>query len=284
MKISIIIPTYKRVSYLEKIVKSLLKESVYINEIIVVNTGNADITFKNNLIKVIKSNNLIIGKNVALKQIRSKWVLILDDDLVLNTNTISKFISASLKYKFDGASGIITQELNYKNVFLKYCKYGRQTFFKTPSLNFNIKDIKPYKASFLPGGFLFCKKSVFEKVGFYDSKYLLPFFNEDTDITVRMVKSGFNLMIIPKIKVVHLKAQTGGVRRLKQENKWFYAFGFNNSYFYIKNYSLFIYLLYCLFNVRDHLFVMKKLKFDLYYNYLKGIYYGYKTSSKFFNS
>ena len=119
------------------------------------------------------------------------------------------------------------------------------------------------------------RKSALQAGGF-DEKYILPFYNEDTDLTVRLKKMG-SLLIFPNIKAKHLKAPFGGVRRKQINNLKYYAFGFNNSYFYVKNYSIYTYFLYSIFNIRDHLSVIKVANFNLYFIYLKGIYEGYKN-------
>ncbi len=282
MKITVLIPTYKRKKYLNSLIKSLLLEKEYIKEIIILNTSKDSLNYKNKLINVLKNDNLLEGKNICLHKAKSDWVLILDDDLVLNKNTLSMFVKVIQKVKFSAASGVLIQKLKYKNYFLKKTIYGKQTFFRLPSLQYKkLFSKKPYKADFLPGGFMLLNKKDALKIGGFDTKYILPFYNEDTDLTVRLKKAGYNLYVLPFIKAKHIKAKRGGVRQKQSQNAWYYAFGFNNSYFYIKNYSLFIYFLYSVFNVRDHLSVIKLADFNLYLSYLKGIYEGYKNSQLF---
>ena len=94
MNFSIIIPTYKRKKYLNSLLKSLLTEKKYIREILILNTSEDTFLYKNKLIKVIKNNNLLVGKNICLKKAQSNWVLILDDDLILYKNILQNFYKA----------------------------------------------------------------------------------------------------------------------------------------------------------------------------------------------
>lgn len=279
-KITIIIPTYKREKLLNNIIKQLLCEKELIKKIIVINTSKGDINVPNsNLITILYNSNLLKGKNKAIKMVKTSWVLFLDDDIKLGKNTLSHFIRMSKKLNFDAGSGLLLQKYVAKNFFLKTVFYGMLTFFKVGSLNYkNLYSKKPYQADFLPGGFLFVKTSSILKVGGFDSNYLLPFFNEDTDLSVRLKALKCKLMILPSIKAYHLKWKSGGVRKKINLRKWYYAFGFNNSYFIIKNYSVLHYLYYSCFNLRDHLHVIKQFNLTIFVSYLRGIFYGYKKS------
>lgn len=279
-KITIIIPTYKREKLLNSIINQLLCEKELIKKIIVINTSKDDVNVPNsNLITIFYNSNLLKGKNKAIKMVKTPWVLFLDDDIKLGKNTLSHFIRMSKKLNFDASSGLLIQDYAVKNIFLKTVFYGRLTFFKVGSLNYkNLYSKKPYQADFLPGGFLFVKTRSILKVGGFDSNYLLPFFNEDTDLSVRLKALKCKLMILPSIKAYHLKWKSGGVRKKINLRKWYYAFGFNNSYFIIKNYSVLYYLYYSCFNLRDHLHVIKQFNLAIFVSYLRGIFYGYKKS------
>lgn len=279
-KITIIIPTYKRENLLNTLLNQLLCEKVYIKKIIVINTAEVEINVpKGSIISVLNSSNLLKGKNKAIKLVKTPWVLFLDDDIVLYKNTIITFLKATKKHKFDACSGLLIQKNTNKNIFLKWVFYGKLSFFKVGLLNYkNLYSKKPYEADFLPGGFLFVKTSSLLKVGSFDTSYLLPFFNEDTDLTVRLKALKYKLMILPSVKARHLKWKSGGVRKKIKLKNWYYAFGFNNSYFIIKNYSVLHYLLYSLFNFRDHLHVIKTQNLIIFISYIKGIFYGYKQT------
>lgn len=276
--ITVIIPTLNRQKLLLKLVKSL-NTHTKIDKIIVVNTSSVNIKFNTQKTLVINNKNLLVGKNIALNTVKTPWVLFLDDDILIKPDVINSFLQNFNKYSFDAASGLIIQKNFIKNLLINSTPYGFFTFFKVGSLNYkNVYKSKPYKCNFLPGGFLFVKTSCIKNVGGFDQKYLFPYFNEDTDVTLRMQKFGYKIMVIPNITAVHLKHKSGGTRTKISVKDWYYAFGFNNSYFYFKNFNLFYYFLYFLFNLRDFANVLLKFNIRVYIMYIKGILYGYKKS------
>lgn len=292
MKITIIIPTLNRKlnldSTLDKIAPLLQKD--FVDYVLILNNSDEKIKTKSHpKIKVINygsKKSLLFMKNDALKKVTSRYTVIMDDDLDFNVNVFRQFIRSSKKYKFDLASPLVIANNNYKKpdliLYVKYCFFS---FYKVGSLNYeNLKTIQPHCVDFLPGCFIFGKTNAFKKIE-YDENYILPYYNEDTDYTLNLKKIGLKMLVLPTIKIRHLKNPLGGTRNPQSLNNWYFAFGFNNAYFLIKNFNFFYYLLYSLFRFRDHLFVVKQFKYTIYKSYLAGILHGIKKArSVRFNS
>jgi len=282
-KITVVIPTYNRSKLLKKTVNTLLKESNNVSKIIVLNTAKKPLNSFKNVKKVQIQNvyplNLLQAKNSAFKNIKNTWSLILDDDLLFNSNLPKKFVNNINKFKFDAACGLVKSKREYKFWEIEnYNYYGKMLFCGVANLNFNnLKSTKPYLVDFAPGGFLFVKTKVIKNLSF-DTNYILPFFNEDTDITHRMVKKGYKIMFFSDIECFHLQYKKGGNRKKVSKKYWFYAFGFNNSYFIVKNFGLFKYFLYSIFRCFDHFYVLRQFSIKIYLSYIKGIYGGYKKA------
>ncbi|PIR42970.1 hypothetical protein COV24_04930 [candidate division WWE3 bacterium CG10_big_fil_rev_8_21_14_0_10_32_10] len=277
--VTILIPTCDRPKELKKTLRTLSRvvEEPFLHKVLVINNSFTKIPqkwakHKRVIIKNYYPLNLLESKNKALSQIKSKWVLVLDDDLLFDPNVVKKFVDYSKKYKFNVATGLLKEKNRYKIFdFLNFSTYGKLTFYKVACLNTHkILSNKPHYIDFAPGGFMFAKTSILKKIK-YDTNYLFPFYNEDTHLTLNAKK----VMFFPKIKALHLKAKKGGNRNISNLKDWYYAFGFNNSYFVNKNFSGFYYFLYSVFRARDHLHVLKKPNLSLLLTYIKGIYYGY---------
>jgi GT2 family glycosyltransferase len=277
-KVTVVIPTYNnRIECLENLLQVLNKESL---SVVILNTSSTDYKTKYKNVKVLKIPNLLKAKNYVISLVKTPWILFLDDDLVLKGGEVKAFLNHLNKERFDAASGLV-KENNPRYSFpdpLYFYKYATMTFYKVGCLNHK-KPLKKcaYNADFLPGGFLFVKTDALKKICGFNENYIFPFYNEDTDLTVRIKGLGLKLLVIPTICVLHLK-ESGGVRTKIAETELYYAFGFNNCYFITNNWGIWYYMLYSIFRCRDHLHVLKKLNTRIYKSYLKGIINGYKKS------
>nr|MBP7859978.1 hypothetical protein [Patescibacteria group bacterium] len=174
-------------------------------------------------------------------------------------------------------SGFLIENKKYKKfINPQYLKF---TFYKLAFINHKNISSNIESVDFLPGGFMLAKTKVLLELGGWDTNFLYPFYNEDTDITYRIKRAGYKLGFTNHSRAFHLKAK-GGVRKNLDKN-FFYAFGFNNSYHYIKNFGFFYYFLYSIFTLSDVFFVLRQ--FNLYYivEYIKGIIYGVKKAKNF---
>ncbi|UOR03949.1 glycosyltransferase [Hymenobacter aerilatus] len=106
-KVSIIIPTYNRASYLKKAVESILFQNFDDYEIIIVDNASTDNTEE--IIKEIGSNKIIYCKNKenigmignhnrALSLIKGEYIHIFSDDDTMCQNSISKKVAILDKY------------------------------------------------------------------------------------------------------------------------------------------------------------------------------------------
>lgn len=169
--------------------------------------------------------NLGFGKahNQILRNLKTKYVLILNPD--------SKVLSGTLKYL-----------LNYMNVNtdvgIASCKlektdgsidWASHRGFPTPWASFlyyflkndklyhlTDKDMtKSHEVDSVVGAFMFIRKEVFDKIGFFDEDYFL--YAEDIDLCYRAKRAGFKVMYIPEIKAIHLKGISSGIKSHSQQ-------------------------------------------------------------------
>lgn len=98
--ISVVIPTFNRFIYLERAIKSVLNQTISVNEIIIVDDGSDDGTSEfihsnyPNLKYIFQSNSGVsAARNTGIKAASSNWIAFLDSDDAWVTNKIQKQIT-----------------------------------------------------------------------------------------------------------------------------------------------------------------------------------------------
>jgi len=285
-QVTVVIPTKDRSRVLTPLINSVLKNSK-VKTVFILNNSASKIRLSANLddrVKVynLPDLNLLQAKNYISGFIATRWVLILDDDIRINPDVIDSFINYSKNYYFDIASGILTEENRYSYYDpVKFTKYGKYSFYGVPSLNTeNLPAKYPYRAQVVPGGFMFLRSFVLQKISF-DTNYLPPFYNEDSDFQLTALKIGYIMLIFNDISALHLKHKSGGLRVYsKFSSDWWYALGFNNIYFRVKNFNTYKLFLYFVFRPQDLIFVIRQKNLNFLINFLLGQLYGYKKAKK----
>jgi GT2 family glycosyltransferase len=80
------------------------------------------------------------------------------------------------------------------------------------------------------------KREIFEICGGFDGKYEGNAVREDTDMCVRVRKSGYRILYDPRAALVHYMENSGGSRAAGGEEYWRIFFK-NQCYFYMKNFK-----------------------------------------------
>ena len=98
--ISVVIPTFNRLIYLERAIKSVLNQTISVNEIIIVDDGSDDGTSEfvhsnyPNIKYIFQSNSGVsAARNTGIKAASSNWIAFLDSDDAWVTNKIQKQIT-----------------------------------------------------------------------------------------------------------------------------------------------------------------------------------------------
>lgn len=105
------------------------------------------------------------------------------------------------------------------------------------------------KINFATGCCILFRKEVFNKIGFFDDRYFLYF--EDADLSIRLIKAGFEILYVPSAIIWHINAASSSVGSKLQE------------YFITRNRLLF-----------GFLYGSFKLRFALYKESMKFLFFG----------
>ena len=212
--LSVIIPTRNRVKSLKLLLESLAvpaRIGIPETEIIVVDNGSTDEThgWLDAQCEQNQSGGLIIldeprpGKsnalNRALSVARGEIFMILDDDVVIQSNCLAKHAEAHAATQFAALQGRI---LAGKDSVGNPADANRLREYNIPLIDYG-EEIVAIRG--LTGTNMSFKRAVFEKVGFFDPR-LGPGaagFSEDTEYSIRIRKAGFKIGYTPHAIVYH---------------------------------------------------------------------------------
>jgi len=99
LNISVVIPTYNRASFILRALDSVLKQTVSVDEIIIIDDGSTDNTkdiLKNyTSIKYIYQNNQGVSsaRNKGIQEAKNEWIAFLDSDDIWHKEKIEKQVS-----------------------------------------------------------------------------------------------------------------------------------------------------------------------------------------------
>jgi GT2 family glycosyltransferase len=263
MKVSIIIPTYNRNKILCNTIKNILLFRDYYHELIVVDqTTKHDAEtgfFLENLSKEKKIillhlnyPNLPNARNEGIKKSTGDIIIFLDDDVAINENFIPAHLSAYDDPKTGCTTGpvrIINSRRTENIVFKKHfspkmiLKIIFFFFARTKASYVSrfgvISDFSITKKCHADTGIgcnLAFRRVIFETCGFFDTNYTGNAIREDTDMCLRVKRTGYNIIYHPKAGLVHFMENSGGTRSSNTEDYWKNLLK-NQCYFYIKNFS-----------------------------------------------
>ena len=192
MNVSVIIPTFNRLSLISRAINSVLSQTIKPFEIIVVDDGSRDNTsnfIKNKYksVKLIKQKNLGVSKarNVGIKNSSGDWIALLDSDDEWKKNKLEVQIKSLSEY--DYYSVCHTNEIWIRNGIRvnqkkRHQKYGGYIFDKC----LDICRISPSSIIF--------KKNIINEVGWFDEGLSIC---EDYDLWLR-ITANYKILFIDK--------------------------------------------------------------------------------------
>lgn len=210
MKISVIVTNWNGKSLLKKNLETIIQKSPEAEEIILADDCSVDdsLIFARKLqkkypkLKIIShSKNFGFGANSnhAVQKSKGDLVVLLNNDIVPHTGYIKNTLKHFSNPKVFGVS---FAELGHENWARFFWKQGYLQH--EPGVS-NIN--KTHISGWVSGGSSIIRKSLFEKLGGFDSIYK-PFYSEDLDLGFRAWKSGYTLLWEPKSIVEHKHEST----------------------------------------------------------------------------
>jgi len=196
MKISVVIPTYNRISLVARAIDSVLKQSLSPYEIIVVDDGSDDSTSemiqnKYKSVRLIRQQNsgVSAARNNGIKHAKGDWIGLLDSDDEWTGKKLENQTDRLIKtpgYDFCHTNEIWIRNGVRVNQRKKHEKYGGYIFDKC----LDICRISPSSVLF--------RKNILDHIGWFDSQ--LPVC-EDYDLWLR-ITSEYRILFIDEPLII----------------------------------------------------------------------------------
>jgi len=278
MLCSIVIPTVNRQDVARDLVASLRKQSYPHIEIVVVDQttfADAALAQDANLVYIHRdAPSTTLARNAGVEAAKGDIVLFLDDDVeipdVYLVESLMEFFTKNSSYA--GAALMIedkNSELNRENQrmstrVMSVTWSGRVL----PFARGVEQDVKAPRG----GGVAYRRKAIVD-VGGFDSRYVGNAMREETDFSLRVVRSIGPIRFLPKLRIIHLALPRGGSRSADRM-RWYRDFFANELLFQLTHFSRLALLLFFMRKLRPILACM------LWYG--KGKPIGFKTPFKGF--
>ncbi|MGV6845019.1 MAG: glycosyltransferase family 2 protein [Lutibacter sp.] len=196
-KIDVIIPTLGRANYLKNVLMDLSKQTILPSKVIIVEQNSLENSISgldflsenwpfqidHTLIHKLGACN---ARNIALSKVTGDWVFFADDDIRLNDKIIEETFKSIQLYQAEAVTISCLQQKeieNEKNI-IQHTTFGSGTsFVKTQKL----KNLK------------------------FDLAYEFGY-GEDADFGMQLRNSGIDILYLPIVQMIHLKAPVGGFR------------------------------------------------------------------------
>jgi glycosyltransferase involved in cell wall biosynthesis len=202
--VSVVIPTLNRYVYLKDVFKDLEKQTYTNFEVIVVDQTDP---FDENVYKgwnldlkywYQKEKALWKARNDAIKSAKGQFILLYDDDSLVDANWIEIHLKALDYYQVDLSSGVSISTIGAKvPEHYSYFRWSDQ----------------------LDTGNVLLKREIFDDIGLFDTKFEKQRMG-DGEYGLRAYLAGYRNISNPLAKRIHLKVGEGGLRQMGSWDGW----------------------------------------------------------------
>ncbi len=279
--ISVIIPTYNRDKCVVDCLESILKQDYGAYEIIVVEQSDVPQPLKDEYLKNhpeiktvrITPPNRCAAKSKGIQTASGEIALICDDDIIAPVNLLTTHVSRYANEKTGAVSTRVLEEgqpETYTSRVLRFSFYGR--------IYNNSHSKWSGKTQYLNGGNMSFRKSVFDKTGYFDDKYIGTGMMEEPDISIRIRRLGYDIYFDGGCTVMHYPQYNGNYEiRNKKRIQWYKDFYYNFARYHLKHriywrYALsFIWMFLLLINQKIKYNATNKELLEIYLNLIKPL-------------
>ena len=209
--LTIVIPTYNRIDLLRDCLASLREQTYTDSEIVVVDDGSrenitafVDAEFPAaRVLKLADNLGFASAVNAGLREVRTRYVMLLNNDMTLEPDCIEKMLGAVGVDGADMAAPLVLFKDDPEVVYSagdRMRKNGRPEAigFREP-----LEGFEPAREVFgVSAGAAIYKKEVFDTVGLFEERFVAYF--EDADIAFRARLAGFSAVCVPEARAYHV--------------------------------------------------------------------------------
>ena len=231
MHLSVIIVNYNVKHFLEQALTAVFQsETSFDFDVYVVDNNSADGSVEMvrthfpqvHLMAETENHGFSKANNLAIKKSMARYVLLLNPDTVIETDTLQKSVDFMETTPIAGGLGV--KMIDGRGNFLPESKRG----FPSPLVAFykmtGLSTLFPQSTTFgkyhlsyldknevhevevLSGAFMLLRKSVLDDIGLLDEAFFM--YGEDIDLSFRIVQAGYKNYYFPKTKIIHFKGES----------------------------------------------------------------------------
>lgn len=232
--ISIVVLNYNGQHYLAQTIPPLLQMEYGQYDVTVVDNHSNDesIAYLKSLndphltiIEHTKNFGYGAGKNSGVHAAKGEYILLLDEDILINTPTIlAELLELYQRLPHVGFLSLLLREKDdmHRTKFYGGFLHRFSIYSNKPLPIRQLQKQEYHKASGPDGGALFFKKKIFERIGGYDT--VQPYYLDVGDLGPRAAIFGFETYVLTKDIGIHL----GTIRKTDVEY-WLWKYGYNYS-------------------------------------------------------
>lgn len=255
MKLSVIIVNYKVKYFLEQCLHSVERAAKGVDcEVFVVDNASADgsveyIKKRFPAVTVIASDvNLGFARanNLAIRESKGEYVLLLNPDTIVAENTFNDFIRfmdsnpdaggcGAYMLRTDGSFAPESRR-GLPTPFVAFCKMSGLAAMFPKSRTFGryymryLDENEENCIDIMSGAFMFLRRSALDKAGLLDEDFFM--YGEDIDLSYRILKSGYTNHFLPS-RILHYKGES----TVKSSYRYVHTFYQAMQLFFKKHYS-----------------------------------------------
>ncbi len=231
LKLSVVIVSYNVKHFLEQCLHSVRAAAAGLDaELFVVDNASVDGSVKmvkekfTEVICIANQDNpgFARANNQAIRLSTGEYILLLNPDTIVETDTFTKIISfmdshtdaGGLGVKMvDGTGrflpeskrGLPTPAVAFCKIFGLSRLFPKSKTFNKYHLGYLDKD-KTHQVEILAGAFMLLRRSVLDKVGLLDEDFFM--YGEDIDLSYRIIKAGYQNYYFPEARIIHYKGES----------------------------------------------------------------------------
>jgi GT2 family glycosyltransferase len=222
--LSVVILNYNGIHHLKECIESVRTSTYPLESIIVVDNGSTDGSQEmvranfHDVILLENLRNLGIpeGKNEGIKAAINrnvKYIYTLDNDLIIEPNTISTLVSLMEANEDIGCAGSIIYYYDKRDLIFNAGSYINWTQNLVKTRGLNEKDVGQLAecaaVDYVGAGAMLTRRYIFEHIGLLDPIFI-GYGCEDSDFGMRVNRSGFKVVCFTRSRVWHKPFSTIG--------------------------------------------------------------------------
>ena len=243
MEVSVVIPNFNGIAFLDSVLASLEGQTLSNFEVILVDNGSTDgscsfVTANYpwvHLIELSENFGFCGAVNAGIRAAKAPYVLLLNNDTEVKEDFVEEMLAAIRRHKNAFSCGARMVQYHDRDrlddVGNYYCALG-WSFARGRGKDIHAYETEDKIFSACAGAAIYRKK-IIEKIGYFDEEHFA--YLEDTDIGYRARIYGYENWYAPKAIVYHVGSGTSGSRYIQFKTRYSSR---NNIYLIYKNMPL----------------------------------------------